>query len=136
VTAIGLLPDSSGDFPVTVTVESTRTVSEGSTAAVSIVVGTARNAITVPASAITRTGTRSLVSVLKGQTVTRTVVTVGVVGTRRASITNGLKAGSTVVLADLSAAVPSSTTSTTQRFQNSGGTGGFGPGQNLGAGRG
>jgi HlyD family secretion protein len=133
VTSIALLPDSTGDFAVTVTVASTRTVSEGSTAAVALVVGTARDAVTVPTSALTRVGTRSVVSVLHGQSVTRTLVTVGVVGTRRTSITQGLTAGAKVVLADLDAAVPTSTTNTTQRrFQNAGGTGGFGGGQNLG----
>ena len=57
VSEIGLLPDSSGSFPVTVTVQATRTVAEGSTASVSIVTGVAKDAVTVPTSAITRTGT-------------------------------------------------------------------------------
>ena len=119
VSAIGLLPDSSGNFAVTVTVESGRTVAEGSTASVSIVTGVARNAVTVPTSAISRTGTRAVVRVLDGDTVTRTVVTVGVVGKRKVSISQGLKAGATVVLADLDAAVPSSTTNNNQqRFRN------------------
>jgi hypothetical protein len=120
VSAIGLLPDSSGDFPVTVTVQSGRTVAEGSTASVSIVTGVARHAVTVPTSAISRTGTRAVVRVLAHGSVSRTVVTVGVVGKRRVSITQGLKAGATVVLADLDAAVPSGTTNSNRpQFRNS-----------------
>jgi HlyD family secretion protein len=127
VSAIGLLPDSSSAFPVTVTVQSARTVAEGSTASVSIVTGVARDAVTVPTSAISRTGTRAVVRVLDGDTLTRTVVTVGVVGERRVSISQGLKAGATVVLADLDAAVPSTTnTNVPQRsFRNA--PGGNGP---------
>jgi HlyD family secretion protein len=109
VTAIGVLPDSSGNYPVTVTVESSRTVSEGSTASVSIVTAVAKDAVTVPTSALIRDGNRAVVRVLTGQTITRTNVTVGVVGTRLASITQGVKAGAKVVLADLAAEVPSST---------------------------
>jgi HlyD family secretion protein len=109
VTAIGVLPDSSGNFPVTVTVESSRTVSEGSTAAVSIVTGVVKDAVTVPTSALIRNGNQTVVRVLTGSKLTRTNVTVGVVGARRASITRGLQAGARVVLADLAAEVPSST---------------------------
>ena len=118
VSEIALLPDSSGDFAVTVTVDSTRTVAEGSTASVSIVTGLAKDAVTVPTSAVTRTGTRAVVQVLHAGVVTRTLVTVGVVGKRRTSITQGLEAGTTVVLADLAAAVPTSDSSTPQRFRN------------------
>ena len=127
VSAIGLLPDSSGNFAVTVTVQSGRTVAEGSTASVSIVTGVARNAVTVPTSAISRTGTRAVVRVLDGDTVTRTVVTVGVVGKRKVSISQGLKAGATVVLADLDAAVPTSTTNNISSGSGNGDIGGGGP---------
>jgi HlyD family secretion protein len=118
VTEIAVLPDSSGNYAVTVTVESARTVSEGSTASVSIVTGVAKDAVTVPTSALTRNGTRAVVQVLHGQVVTRTSVTVGVVGTRRASITQGLKVGAKVVLADLAAKVPTSDNTNNQnRFR-------------------
>ena len=126
VTSIGMLPDSTGNFPVTVTVESSKTVSEGSTASVSIATGVARDALTVPTSAVTIDGDRAVVQVLAGTTVTRTAVTVGVVGTRRTSITQGLKSGATVVVGDLSAEVPSSDANTPQRFRN-GPAGGAGP---------
>ena len=127
VTAIGVLPDSSGSYPVTVTVESSRTVSEGSTASVSIVTEVAEDAVTVPTSALIRNGNRAVVQVLTGQTVTRRNVTVGVVGTRLASITQGLKAGAKVVLADLAAEVPSSTPGQGLRNGPGGGELGEGP---------
>ena len=111
VTGIGVLPDSSGNFAVTVTIESARTVAEGSTASVSIVTGVAKDAVTVPTSALIRDGSRTAVQVLTRHTVSRRSVTVGVVGTRSTSITKGLEAGTKVVLADLAAKVPSSTTS-------------------------
>ena len=62
----GLLPDSSGNHTVTITVATTRTVAEGTTASVAIVTGTARDAVTVPTSAVTRIGSRALVRVLHG----------------------------------------------------------------------
>ena len=102
-------------------------MAEGSTASVSIVTGVARNAVTVPTSAISRTGTRAVVRVLDGDTVTRTVVTVGVVGKRKVSISQGLKAGATVVLADLDAAVPTSTTNTASSGSAATAHGGGGP---------
>ena len=55
---------------------------------------------------------------------TDTAVTVGVVGKRRVSIAQGLKAGATVVLADLDAAVPSSTTNSNRPELRNGDIGG------------
>ncbi len=86
---------------------STKAVAEGTTASVSIVIGSAKDAVTVPVSAISRAGGRATVQVLSGGNVKPAAVTVGVVGTRRASITKGLSRGTTVVLADLEATVPS-----------------------------
>ena len=124
-TLVGLLADTSGNHTLTVTVQSSRTVAEGSTASLSIVVGTARNAVSVPTSAVDRIGSRATVEVLRGKTVTRTLVTPGVVGSTRTSIASGLAAGTTVVLADLGAALPSSSSTTNgNRF----GGGGFGGG--------
>ena len=135
VTLVGLLADSSGNHTLTVTVQSSRTVAEGSTASLSIVVGTARNAVTVPTSAVDRLGSRATVEVLHRKTVTRTLVTPGVVGSTRTSIASGLQAGTTVVLADLTAALPSSSSTTTgNRFGGAGLGGGFGGGLGGGGG--
>jgi len=132
LSAIGLLPSSSGSYPVTLTVSTDQQVPEGSTVSVLLVTGLARGAVTVPTSAVTLTGrsgaTSTSVEVLSSGTVTRTPVTVGVVGQRRTSITRGLRIGQTVVLADLGASVPSSTTTNRGRFGGGFGGGLGGPG--------
>lgn len=126
VTSIGLLPDSSSDtttYPITLDLEGDLAAPEGTTASIALVTGTVKDALTVPSSAITKTG-RTTVSVLTDGQVTRTVVTVGIVGPSRTSITAGLKKGQQVVLADLDAALPSSESGATTR----GLEGGFGGG--------
>jgi HlyD family secretion protein len=98
----------------------------GSTANVSIGTGGADNVLVVPTSAVMTTGTVSYVDTLSSGNLTRKVVKVGIVGEIYTQILSGLKLGTSVVLADLSEAVPSSNATTT------GGFGGFGGG---GAGR-
>ena len=122
VTAIGAVPDTSSGsttYPVTITLdERDLGLPSGVTAAVAVVVGTAKAVVTVPASAI-RSGS---VTVLDGDTTQRSRVTTGVVGTSLIEVTDGLAAGDRVVLADLTTAVPASDADTNQR------TGGFGGG--------
>ncbi len=78
--------------------------------------GSSSDAVTVPTSAVTRAGTRAFVQVLTGTSDGHpSLVTVGVVGNRVTSLTAGLKAGQQVVLADLDAALPSSTSTTGSR---------------------
>ena len=136
VTLVGLLPDSSSSYPLVVTVQSSAAIAEDTTASLAIVTGSSSNAVTVPTSAVTRAGTRAFVQVLTGtSTLTRRVVTVGVVGNRVTSLTAGLKAGQQVVLADLDAALPSSTSTNGTRRFSTGGFGGTG-GPPVGAGPG
>ena len=136
VTLVGLLPDSSSSYPLVVTVQSSAAIAEDTTASLAIVTGSSNNAVTVPTSAVTRAGTRAFVQVLTGtSTVTRRVVTVGVVGNRVTSLTAGLKAGQQVVLADLQAALPSSTSTTGNRRFGTGGFGGTGGLRRGGPGR-
>jgi HlyD family secretion protein len=130
VTSIGLLPDSSSGtatYPVTLNLASSVAAPEGSTASIALVIGTAKNALTVPSSAVSTLG-RTTVSVLTDGNVVRTPVTVGVVGTTRTSITQGLTKGQQVVIADLSAALPAGDSTTTQLPGTRGGGGGFGGG--------
>lgn len=137
VTSIGLLPDTSSDtstYPVTIDLDDEVAAPEGATASISLVTGTAEDVVTVPSSAVSTTG-RTTVQVLKDGAVTPTAVTVGVVGSTRTSITDGLAEGQEVVLADLDAALPSSDGSTTTRSITGGG-GGFGGGQGEPPGRG
>lgn len=127
VTSIGLLPDSSTDtstYPVTIDLDADVAAPEGATASVQLVIGTAKDALTVPSSAVSTAG-RTVVSVLTDGQPVLTPVTVGVVGATRTSITEGLKDGQEVVLADLDAALPSGD-STTTRLPGAGG--GFGGG--------
>jgi HlyD family secretion protein len=130
VTSIGLLPDSSSGtatYPVTLNLASSVAAPEGSTASIALVIGTAKNALTVPSSAVSTLG-RTTVSVLTDGNVVRTPVTVGTVGSTRTSITQGLTKGQQVVIADLSAALPAGDSTTTQLPGTRGGGGGFGGG--------
>jgi hypothetical protein len=124
VTTIGLLPDTSSEtatYPVTIDLTDGVTAPENTTASIAVVTGTARNALTIPSSALTKLGSRAVVRVLKDGKVTPVVVTVGVVGSARTSITTGLTKGQQVVIADLNTALPSGDTTTNNRF----GGGGF-----------
>ena len=129
VTAIGLVADSSSgttSYPVTVTVENpTISLPTGSRAAIQIVLGTTKDVVTVPTSALTRrgSGTTATVSTWNGSTLTRKTVQVGAVGPREVAITSGLSAGTRVVLADLDQAITGAATSVNDRgsFQFPGG---------------
>ncbi len=106
-------------------------IAAGSTAQVQVVLHQVDNTRAVPTSAVHTVGTAtSYVMVLQSGTTIRKKVSVGVVGSVYTQITSGLSEGTTVVLADLSAAVPSSsTTASTGGFGGGGfGGGGFGGG--------
>ncbi len=79
--------------------------------------------VTVPNTALTTlvAGT-GVVQTVKAGRVTRTLVRTGAVGATRTQILSGLTAGQQVVIADLSEALP--TTSTSNRFAARIGTGG------------
>ncbi|MFL6061548.1 MAG: efflux RND transporter periplasmic adaptor subunit, partial [Marmoricola sp.] len=124
VTAIGLTADTSTGsttYPVTVTVEDPRiALPTGSRAQVSIVLATARNLVTLPISAISRSGTSAVVRTWNGTTLSRTVVVLGAVGSRTVAITRGVSAGEKVVVADVDQAITGASSELDQR-------GGFGP---------
>lgn len=134
--------DSDSQYPVVVELEgsSSRLVS-GADAAVTVVLATARNALTVPTSAVHRSGSRTYVELLSGgKEVRRTVVTAAT-GAALTQIRAGLVAGQQVVLANLDAAVPSSSNTLTRiggtgfgRFGGTGGGSGFGGTGSLGSG--
>ena len=130
VTAIGALDSttSSGaaSYPVTISLDATgQALFAGSNATVSITLSSAAAAVTVPTSAVRSTGALHVVEVLANGQPTTVRVTVGVVGSTLTQITSGLSAGQQVVLADLSAALPSSNTNNRGL---TGGGGGFGGG--------
>jgi multidrug efflux pump subunit AcrA (membrane-fusion protein) len=123
VTAIGLVADSSSgtaSYPVTVTVEDpTIALPTGSQALLAIVVGTAKDVVTVPISAITRRGTGASVRSWDGSKLTNEAVTLGTVGAREVEVTDGLSAGDEVVLADIDQAISGASDTLNER-------GGFG----------
>ncbi len=141
VTRISRIPTTSSSgtttYPVTVTLaEQGLDVLAGSTAAVDITLGSASDVLTVPTSAVSN----GAVQVYADGEVSRVRVTTGLVGRARTVITDGLTAGQQVVLADLSADLPTSDgqTGTTRGFGSfpSGGlpSGGFGGGSSGRAG--
>ena len=141
VVSISVMPD-----PSSTTTTSYRVVvgltnpnaklNNGATGTVSIMTGNAKSALAVPTSAITTTGARHFVTVLDGGNPTRVAVQVGVLGNTWTEIKSGVKPGEQVVLANVSAALPSSATASTNATQNSGTSrfGGFGGGGFGGAG--
>jgi multidrug efflux pump subunit AcrA (membrane-fusion protein) len=127
VESISLLPasstSSSASYPVTVLVpRPSAALASGSTATVSITVTTAENVITVPNSAVTTlsSGT-AFVQVVKNGTATRTAIKTGAVGPTTTQVVSGLSSGERVVLADLSAALPTSDSTTSRLGSRSSG---------------
>ncbi|WP_182376929.1 biotin/lipoyl-binding protein [Nocardioides sp. WS12] len=98
---------------------------DGIPASVAVVVGSANDVVTVPASAVVD-GTVTVMTAGQPQ---RTRVTTGIVGSTEVEIVEGLDAGAEVVLADLGADLPSADT------EDQGGDriqfGGGGPGGNF-----
>jgi HlyD family secretion protein len=99
-------------------------LNNGSTGTVRIVTESAKSALAVPTSAITTTGARHTVEVLKGDGTRRVIVRVGAVGETWTEITDGLTSGQVVVLANLSDPLPGSATDSSNGTQG----GGFPPG--------
>jgi len=95
-------------------------VKDGMTADAAVIDQTASNVLYVPSAAITTTGTRSTVEVLKNGKETETPVTTGLVGNSDTQITSGLTAGEVLVEPTVSIASTGATSSST-----TGGGGGF-----------
>ncbi|THV08796.1 biotin/lipoyl-binding protein [Nocardioides caeni] len=100
---------------------------DGMPASVTVVVGSAEEAVTVPASAVSD----GVVTVLEGDEVRQVRVSTGIVGSTRIEITDGIEEGDLVVLADLGAEVATGDSEQTGPGGGLGGggiTGGFGGG--------
>jgi multidrug efflux pump subunit AcrA (membrane-fusion protein) len=122
---------SSSAYTVTVGLGATdATLYDGMGASVAIDVGTAKNVVSVPISAVHSIATLHTVSVDAGGKVTTKRVTLGVEGAERVQVLSGLSVGDQVVLADISASVPSSNTTVRRGGTTLGGglTGGGGLG--------
>ena len=92
----------------------------------SITVGQVDGVLTVPSSAIKTVGSQSSVQVLTNGVPTTTAVTVGAIGNDLTQILSGVTAGQQVVIADLSASLPTATTTASAGVV--GGLGGAGSG--------
>ncbi len=149
VAMIGLLntasSGSTASYPVTIALDPDKntTLFDGTGAAVAVTVGDVSGVLTVPTSAVHATTNGYAVTRLENGQGVQTPVEIGSVGTTLTQITSGLHAGDQVVLADLSAAIPTSTANTNSRFGRSqsglggGGTlGGSGLGGGVGVGAG
>ncbi len=112
VVAIGGVAGTDGStrtFPVTLALLDDADLLSGMVASVEVVVDGSSDALTVPTSAVTTTGDTSTVTVLDDDGTTSPVeVEVGAVGRDRTAVVDGLDEGDVVVLADLGAALPSS----------------------------
>jgi hypothetical protein len=122
-------------------------IAAGSTAQVQVVLHQVANARAVPTSAVQTVGNNSYVLVPASGQEARRKITVGIVGSIYTQVTGGVAKGTTVILANLSQAVPSSSTSSSTggfgggRFGGGGGSGigggaGFGGGGGFGGGAG
>ncbi|MDA8293618.1 MAG: HlyD family efflux transporter periplasmic adaptor subunit [Actinomycetota bacterium] len=118
VTNIGLVATTSSSgvttYPVTVTIAPGTGLTErtGGQASVAVMVGHATDVTVVPTSAVHRVGAVRTVDVDTAGTVSLVRITTGVVGARWTQVTAGVHRGQQVVLADLTAPLPTSTTGT------------------------
>jgi hypothetical protein len=131
VTSLGIVATvTSGvaSFPVVITVTGTpKGLYSGLSADASIIVLQRANVLTVPSSAVHTLGTSSFVYELHAGKEVEHTVGVGAVGTTLTQITSGLKAGTNVVLANLSLPVTTGSTGLGSGFTG-GGLGGLGGG--------
>ncbi|HEX7535465.1 MAG TPA: biotin/lipoyl-binding protein, partial [Dermatophilaceae bacterium] len=112
-TGQGATTTSSPTYPVVVLVpDALPALASGSRADVSLLIGTVSKVLTVPNSALTPLAKgQAMALTLKNGVATRALVRTGYAGTLTTQVTSGLTAGQPVVLADLSTALPTNTTS-------------------------
>jgi len=134
VVSIGVAANTSGTtatYPVVIGFsEPPPAARNGTMVTTSIVTNHARNALTVPTSAVHSVGQLHTVTVLSGGHTSVAVVGVGAMGDERTEITSGLRAGQQVVLANLREPLPSNQTTgpggAGGRGRGGGATGGLG----------
>jgi multidrug efflux pump subunit AcrA (membrane-fusion protein) len=115
-------------YPVTVSVDDpVASARLGASVSVTITTGSADDALTLPTSAITTSGTRHTVALLKNGVTTTTVIETGLEGTSTTEITSGLSAGDVVQ-------IPTTTTTTSTGVPGFGGGGGAARGLGGGGG--
>lgn len=130
VTSVGLLANITGNsttYPVVIGLSSTAGVYHGSNASVAISTSTSGgDVLVVPTSAVSTNGPVHTVQVYASGVVTSTRVQVGPIGPVYTQITSGLSVGQQVVLADLTAPLPVSSTTNLRGGPKGGGPKGGG----------
>jgi HlyD family secretion protein len=126
VISVGLAASesSTGDstYPVVIALSRRATsLVSGADAAVTLALAHASHALVVPTSAVHRSGTKAYVETLKNAKLIRSPVKVGAVGATTTQLLRGVSVGEQVVLADLDAKVPSSSSN----LNSTGGSGRF-----------
>lgn len=111
-------------------------IAAGSTAQVQVVLHEVNNTRAVPTSAVHTVGNNSYVYVPESGQEARKKISVGVVGSVYTQVTGGITNGTSVILANMSEAVPSSSTSSSTGGFGGGGFGGAGGGAGFGGGGG
>jgi HlyD family secretion protein len=111
-------------YPVTIALPAGTDVVGGAAAAVTVDVATIDDVLTVPTSAVHYSGTSAYVELLRGGKQVRHTVKVGAMGAALTQIVSGISDGQRIVLADLGAAVPSSSSTLTRGVGGFGGPGG------------
>jgi HlyD family secretion protein len=123
VSVVGDTSTGTATYPVTVLVDDpTISLPTGSRAMLNIVIKTVSDVVTVPLSAASGDGDERVVRVLnEGKSANKKIV-LGAMGTTRVEVTDGLEAGTTVILADLGKTITdaASTVSNRSGFPNGG----------------
>jgi multidrug efflux pump subunit AcrA (membrane-fusion protein) len=129
VAPVATISSGVATFPVTVTISGTHPeLKSGMSASVSVIVNQVSQVLTVPTSAVTTAGSGSTVQVLADGAPETVAVTVGASDAERTQILSGLNAGEQVVIARITATIPSSSSSSGRSFSGLGG-GGFSGGR-------
>jgi len=131
VTSVSLVPVSGTNYSVTITATDSQAdqLLAGAPATVTITTANISGATLIPVSAVTldTAGTSGTVQVVADNAVSTQNVTVSAVGDTEVAVSDGVKAGDRVVLADNSVALPTSTNGVGQALTGGGG-GGMGGG--------
>ncbi|HVW80669.1 MAG TPA: biotin/lipoyl-binding protein [Mycobacteriales bacterium] len=103
-------------YPVTVALPSGTDIVSGTAASVTLVVASVNDVLAVPTSAVHYSGTTAYVEVLEAGKPVRKTVKTGAVGAALTEVESGIASGEDVVLANLNAAVPSSSSNSSATF--------------------
>lgn len=113
-------------YPVTISIKNPPAALRlGQSANISVTTATAKNALTVPSLAITTTGTRQTVNVVKNGTSAPVTITTGITDNGRTQVLTGLSAGDQIELPAISSTLDTGTTTGRTGAGGFGGTGGF-----------